>query len=210
LNTSSVQRDSAGYASLKTTLFYMVGTIVFYSGALAIADWAGHAPERLTRDPAAVFDYWPLYGSISQVGVLLMAVTSAICLFTAVNTKENRGLMIAIGLFSVYFLIDDDFMLHETFFPALGIREKVSLLPMAFAGLWIFWHYRTHFLRWDAIAIWLSGGCLATSIVMDGLLHFGSVETWIEDGFKFAGLAMWAFHWVFIASHSVRKTMKHT
>lgn len=203
----TLKSGSFGYASAKISVAFMGFAIAFYAAALALADRAGQAPERLTRDPAAIFDFWPFVGSLSQIGILLMAATCSICLFAAVSAKENRGLLTAIGFFSGYFLIDDAFMLHEAFFPSLGIREKVSLVPMALSGLLIFWYNKKHFLSWDAIAIWISGICLSVSIVMDGIFKFSSFETWIEDGFKFVGLAMWALHWVFVAHYSIRKNL---
>jgi len=195
----SVWLHADGRVSAGAALAVVLIATAFFAGFL----WLGHRSERpleaLVRDPAATFGYWPFYGMLSHLGVFLMIATSAICLFAALVTRRDRGLLISIGWFSGYLAMDDFFMLHEAIFPWHGVPEIAVLGTIAAAALLIFAVFRAHFFSRPAIAIWLSGGLLAVSIGLDILLDYSVTQVLIEDGFKFAGLALWAVYWTLVA-----------
>jgi hypothetical protein len=179
-----------------------------FAALLWIGTRAGHTPDVILRDPAATFRFWPFAGILSHLGVFMMIATSAICLFASLFTRANARLLLAIGLFSGYFAMDDFFMLHETFFPRRGVPETVVLCALAAAAALIMIAFRDHFLNRKAIAIWASILVLILSVGVDVFAQYSALHLVVEDGLKFVGIALWALHWTLVARASIREEIR--
>ena len=166
------------------------------AGALiGVAAAAGKNPALLVRDPASVFDYSPAHGLLSHVGVFAMVATTAICLFAAPLVREGR-LLVAIALFSGYFLLDDFFVLHERLLPDQGIPEAAAIGLIAVMAAAIFALHWRSFLSRDAIGLWVAGVLLAASVKLDLVFPYSTSQVLIEDVLKFAGLMVWSAFWI--------------
>jgi hypothetical protein len=115
-------------------------------------------------------------------------------------------LLFAVGsmLFSTLMLFDDAFMFHEMVIPDyLGISEKnvmimYALLSISYVGLNV-----RHILRSPYVLLVIAVGLLGMSVALDVLMPMTSMETLVEDGFKFAGIIFWAVYAGTTAVHIV-------
>jgi hypothetical protein len=89
--------------------------------------------SELTEDITALAGV-PLYtGALSQIGIVLWAVTAGICFFSAHMTSEDhrqkdlRLFLLLGGCLTVFLMLDDLFRVHERLLPVLfSIPETVS------------------------------------------------------------------------------------
>src|SRR5690606_13806023 len=121
------------------SLWILLGSSLLISIVLLLKAWKGIPTEQLTRDPNAIFDA-PLYvGFLSQVGIFIWAATAMICLYSsqllppAPPYVETRRYFFMAGCLLLLLGLDDAFLLHEQFFPFIGIPE--NLVYVMYAGL---------------------------------------------------------------------------
>lgn len=193
---------------MKTTLSTALIATGLFAALLLIGSLAGHPPDVILPDPAATFRFWPFAGILSHLGVFMMIVTSAICLFASLFTRTHARLLRAIGLFSGYLAMDDFFMLHEAFFPRRGVPETVVLGALAGSALLIFIAFRDHFLNRKAIANWASALFLVSSSGVDVFAQYSALHLVAEDGLKFVGISLWALHWILVARGAIRDEIR--
>ena len=105
---------------------------------------------KFTRDPTAILGGHPFTGVISNIGVLFLCSTSAICFFSSAIYRNHLGKMvlqflIVSGMLTSLLLLDDLFMFHESIFPRyfrvdekavyLGYLVLISLYFLKFKGV---------------------------------------------------------------------------
>ena len=155
---------------------------------------------RVTRDPAAVAEM-PVYtGALSIAGVMAWAAMAAICLLTAYVLRSARAPQDETLFFSVCAVAlallgaDDALQVHENVLPdQFGVPQKlVYLVYLGAAAAWA-WCFRERLLRTDIAVLALAGGLLAGSVALDVIQEDG---TWLEDYFKFSGLAIGVGFWL--------------
>lgn len=153
----------------------------------------------LTRDPAQLFNFNPLIGIISDLGILLWCSTASICFFVFAHLKSRQdrifsGLFIASAILTFYLLLDDLFLIHEILGPQyLHIKQNY------FYGIYffIFLGYLVIFfrliLKTEFIMMAMAYLYFGISIVLDYIASkFGiEINTLIEDAFKFFGILLW-------------------
>ena len=166
-------------------------------------------PADLFRDPLAVAELkgaacCKVYdGAISSLGIIGWMTPAAISLFAAgvllSSAQKPQGsvlFFIYAGLFTAFLGSDDLFLVHENVLPAFGVPELATYGAYALIGIgylatsWRLILTHRFVLFGGAIAL------LATSVLIDRLLHSDNVwRLIIEDGAKFVGISMWmAFH----------------
>ena len=182
-----------------------IGSILFL-GIFTIAVYLrGHAELALyLRDPAATFHHSPFAGLISNIGILALVVTGTSCLLAAHAGLLDRGLLRAIGLFSLFLALDDLLMLHEVVLPRIGISETMVFLIYGVVALVIGWRYRDELRLDEPSGLHLAIALLASSVVADKLLEMNEVEVLAEDGLKFVGLLTWSAYWIGEAIRSIK------
>lgn len=162
----------------------------------------------LTRDAASTIDF-PIYtGFLSQVGVLCWAGSAAVCLF-CVNmvTKNQAGseikyFFLVSGLLTLVLGLDDTFLLHEEFFPNLGVPQK--LVYVGYIGFVIYYLVRffSTLLKTEYLLLIMALGFFGSSVAVDvlsDLLHsdhtsqviLGMNEDLLEDSLKLIGIVSW-------------------
>lgn len=180
---------------------------VMYAGVIGVLLTlvAVHQVTRIpfanfTADPAAMFDYNPLFGSISHLGILLWGACASVCFLSAAvlnihrNQKTNIAFLVNFGALTVVLMLDDLFMFHESIAPwYLSIPEKMVLAVYGLYAVGCFYHFRRTIMVSDTKFLILSIVTLGMSIVIDQISsrYYIPGEYLLEDGLKFIGIASW-------------------
>ncbi len=117
------------------------------------------------------------YGFVSNLGVMMWTLTSAICLFTAFvlyALRKHRDIMMfaaAAGLLTGWLALDDAFMVHEVVFPSFGIPQNMVLVAyVVLGGLYVAGSWRV-VRSFDYLILLTAVGALGASLAIDALLH---------------------------------------
>jgi hypothetical protein len=173
-----------------------------------------------TRDITAI-GHLPFFaGLVSQLGGLLWSAALAICLFTYVllnqrgpETRSARRFLLQAALLTGILLLDDYFQLHEDIGPNyLGISQKLVILFYGIFALFFLFFNLNEILGSEYLLLGLALAMFGLSILIDGT-HPEKIEpfkriinnqlsTFIEDGFKFVGVATWL---TYFARYSARQ-----
>jgi len=165
----------------------------------------GWAPEAVVTNMAAASRRSPFTGFLSNIGVLLMAVTAAICLFSASLARRDAALFLAVGLFTTVLFADDFLMLHSDLMPnKLGLPKVAAYAFYVAAGAAIGWVWRRRLFRPRHLALGLSLALLGLSVAVDVLAPETRRALVLEEGAKFVGYALWCAYWVSRAHGAVR------
>ena len=165
--------------------------------------------QFITKDVAAIANMHPLSGILSNLGVILWSVTSAICFFSAIllyknSAAKNQAHFIACSAYlSTYLLLDDFFQFHDGLASEyLGIYEKVIYLFLGIAVLKYLLHFKTIILNTHYFALLLAMTFLSSSVCIDAIVArwlwapLGHWEYFIEDGLKWLGICCWCAYYV--------------
>jgi hypothetical protein len=172
---------------------------------------------KMLGDTTAILEVNPLYGFLSNLGILGWIISAAVCLFSATiiyrfKSKKIFDFLLYSGLLSAYLGLDDLFLIHEYivtkyfhiqenyFLALIGLLVIIYLLK--FAGFILTTDY--NFL---VIAIFF----LTTSVFIDVLsAQYNQDIVWAfhEDGFKWLGIVSWASYFVCTSYSFVRSSFK--
>jgi hypothetical protein len=188
-------------------LLIWIGTVAALAIVLVLGSVAGITPEDLLGDAAAVMDA-PFYvGAVSNVGILLMAMTGAVCFFGYLllraggRPRDGRDFLLAVGVISMVFCIDDLFQIHETLPEVTGRWGAQRLLYGAYAvGLLAFLvRYRSAIgasnwpLMFMALGLWAGSGLIdQVGLPIDRSYQF--VTNTLEDTMKVVGIVSWTVY----------------
>lgn len=186
-------------------LFLFVGAPVLVLLIVALVSVYASIPIRhFMGDPADLAQQHPLWGVLSNVGILLWCTCAAVCAFGSQTlarheqriTERVRHLRGAAFL-TLALLLDDFFMIHEDLASRyLGVSQTAVVALLGVATL-------VHLCRFGKVILAESWGllmfalvCLLGSLLVDqfndrGWLGTGSWTYFAEDGPKFMGIAAW-------------------
>lgn len=163
----------------------------------------------LTRDPAAVAGVSVYTGFLSQVGSLLWASASSVCVLSALACAAIRGkhdlfLWASAGL-SLILGVDDTFMLHDAILPFLGVPELLVFGTYAASMLGYLVCFRGRLPQ--LTSLWLVGalGCFAISMGIDMINPSLENIFLYEDGAKFIGITLWSVHFFQVCVRELRR-----
>jgi hypothetical protein len=183
--------------------------IILYLIALALLfavilgnQFFGIPIAMLMRDASSLANVAPWTGFISNVGVLFWCAAMTLCFAaTAVSHQQNnlvnRGFFLASGLITAFLMLDDFFVLHESFRDYLGFPEK------AFYGLYLIFFalygvkYGRYILKTDFLLLGLAFAFLGASLGLDNfqdqITNYVPYSYYylIEDGLKLIGIINW-------------------
>jgi hypothetical protein len=188
---------------------FVVAPALVLLAVVAVSTFASIPIERFTRDPADLAVQHPLWGVVSNLGVLLWCTCTAVCAFGAQMLARREGrvtedvqLLRAAALFTALLLTDDLFMLHDDLARRyLGFGEPAVVVLLAVAALAYFSRFGARILEGEWGLLLFGLACLAASLLIDqindrGWLGTGSWRYFAEDAPKFLGIAAWCgFHW---------------
>ena len=171
----------------------------------------------LTRDPAQVAQISPLIGLLSNLGILLWCATVSICFFSFIllsnchyRVKNPHYFLLFFlysGMFTLMFLIDDLFMIHEIDYP--GVQQGVYLVYTVALFCYLF-KFRKIILRTDWLLFALAFVFFGASVTID-LLPYSILDNYImgdrfflvEDGLKLLGIVSWCGYLIRVCFQSV-------
>ncbi len=174
--------------------------------------------DTMTRDVAVIANIHPLFGILSNLGVLLWCVAASICGFAAIILRDIKPrdpfwFLLSSALLSGYLLLDDFFLFHENLAPRyLGLSEKFVFATLGIAVSAYLIAFRWIILRTNFSTLLLSLGFLTTSVVIDVILEpwLGQLGHWMflfEDGAKWLGIAFWSSYYVDTAHRLLVSTL---
>ena len=158
----------------------------------------------MTRDAAALAQIPPLWGIVSNLGILLWCAAASIGFFTAAALRSNgpsdafRFLLFS-SLLTAYLLFDDFFQFHENLaVHYIGLNERVVVAASGIATAAYLIAFRRFILqRTRFVILLLALGFFAASVAIDVVLEpwlimgIGQWEYFLEDGAKLLGIACW-------------------
>ena len=202
----------AQFRSVRPTLALIALISAFLLGVVVFLHYWKELPiVALTSDPLSVAGM-PIYlGFLSQIGIFIWAATAAICLFTAFVLTSgksdiphlNRFLILA-GLLTLWLGLDDVFILHEKFFPKIGVPQDLVL--GVYAGLALIWtiRFRETIAKTEYVLLGMALAFLGASVAQDIFSpEYASLHLF-EDGAKLIGLLSWLAYFVRLCFSEVR------
>lgn len=183
--------------SLRAIALVAAVSLVPIGVVLLLRVWKGVPIHALTSDVTSAAGVPAYTGFLSQLGIFFWAGAAAICLFSAQllaalpDTREARRFCLASGLLTVVLAFDDLFLLHEEFFPSLGIPEKAVLAAYAASVALYLACFRRLIARTDYIVLCMAFGFFAVSVGLDLVNPAGINPYLAEDSAKFAGIVSW-------------------
>lgn len=172
--------------------------------------------SMFTADPAASMDYNPLYGCVSNIGILLWCATATVCFLSAgiLNIRKDQAeiirFLICFGALTAVLMFDDLFMFHESIAPSsLHIPEKVNLLMYGAFALYSFVRFHRVILSNDFRYLVVAVCAFGFSVMVDQLsekIYFPG-EYLVEDGAKFIGIASWLVYFVDFSFNKVMSVL---
>jgi hypothetical protein len=151
-----------------------------------------------TRDPAHITESSPVIGFLSMLGVMGWAAATAICFMGAGLFSDDRHdqkltvFLFSSGVLSLVLMLDDALLFHDYLLPNyvhIPQRYTYGAYTLIVAGYLIF--FCRQILLTDYLLFMLAFLCLGLSVLFDAFLPFSNLETFVEDGFKFLGIAFW-------------------
>ncbi|MCH2171068.1 hypothetical protein MK489_09820 [Myxococcota bacterium] len=186
-------------------------------GMLVLSQITQVDPSDLTRDVVAVEDTHLYIGALSTTGLMLWAATAGICLLGAA-VVYSRGSKTAAhgtpwnlvwfllygGLLTVMLCLDDAFLLHERVLPT-HLRFPQPAVYLTYIGLVVGFliGFAPRILRTDYVLLLVSLFFLGMSMSLDEILPYSSLETFVEDSFKFAGIVFWLIYFAWTATETL-------
>lgn len=177
---------------------------------VAVHQWKEIAYSFLTRDPNAILGGMYYTGFLSQLGLCVWAAAAGVTMFAALTLPRNSETLIARqflffgSLLTIMLGLDDGFMLHESFFPEIGVPEKLIFATYGLLTVGYLLRYAKLILQTNYLILAMSLGAMAFSMVIDIINIRSSDPSLYEDGAKYAGIVFWLVYF-FITSMAMFK-----
>ena len=156
--------------------------------------FGGIAFAELTRDPIAFLEGSVYTGILSQIGILIWAAISSICIFSSyslpkdIKNRNIKQFFLASGLLTFILGIDDAFLLHEESSKYLGFSEKIIFLFYIFCICIYIFRFYSFIATSEYSILGLAFFCFGISILLD-VLEPPNINPYIfEDGAKLIGI----------------------
>jgi hypothetical protein len=179
----------------------------------------------LLRDVTATGKLPFFAGFVSQLGAILWSASLTVCLFALLMIHRQASILSGARRFLLYgsiltliLLLDDIFLLHEEFATDyLHMKERyVYAGYMVVAAGFVLLNWK-EFLSSEYALLLLAFVLFATSIFFDvlplddlDLPHFWEqLELFLEDGFKFAGIATWLLYFARYAIQRIERNYQN-
>jgi hypothetical protein len=186
----------------------------------SLVAWAsivhGISVEALTRDMATLARFPPYVSVASSLGAFVMCATATCCLFAYFVAREAAGEpqqhILAVGLFSLYLMVDDFYEFHDRVLPQeLGVPQWLVYASIATAAAAIalrWWRRFLAFRPWLlATALFFLSASVALDLFDEPLYHkLGHWQYFWEDGAKFLGICLWATYFIGSSHRAVVRT----
>lgn len=190
-----------------TLLAVWIPGFVLVAAAVIVSVTSDINARQLFQDANTVAGV-PFYiGSLSMLGVILWAMTAAICLFVAPRPAEGdpdlRRLLLVSGIFTLVLMADDAFLFHDDILPRYagisgdlyGVAYVVAMAVYLLALRSVL--ARTNYLLLG-VALVLFGISAVTDVGSSRLHEFvpAAIVEIVEDGTKLVGIGTWLAYFV--------------
>ncbi|MCB0453651.1 MAG: hypothetical protein KDC94_12365 [Aequorivita sp.] len=191
--------------SIKTLMFIFFPALMVLV-AIAMVSQIYQVPlNDLTSDTAAIAGINPLYGVLSNLGVILWCAATFSCALAAMILRYKGPeklylFLLYSSLLSAYLMLDDLFQFHEDLSSDIGLNQKVVYLFLVTAVITYLIYFRKILLQTNIIPFLIALGFLFLSVFTDTIVYkiFGDqLGDWlylIEDGAKWLGIVFWCYY----------------
>ena len=170
--------------------------------ALAVAARTGDRPFGFfSREPSEFLGAPYSIGFLFHVGVLVWWTSAVVCLFAGAVLARRGGLpaaapLVAAGLLSAIFSLDDLFRIHEDFLLSkVGIPKAATYGAYGLVfGLWVI-SFRHLIRRTEWLLLALALALFVVSLALDRAF-VDNQRHLLEDGAKFLGIVTWTLYFV--------------
>lgn len=204
LNQSAQPRALRLARALWPTLAVAAAAGALFVAILLAARAVGWPTMLVVTDMAAIGRMSPFTSLLSNLGVLMMAGTAAICLFAARFVRGDGGLLLAAGVFTTVVFADDFLMLHTNVLPqALGLPDLAIYAAYGGGAAALAWRFRRRLSGTADLPLALGAAFLAMSVAIDLVGPPIRRVILAEEGAKFVGYAVWCGYWIARAGRAV-------
>src|SRR5690606_20232535 len=111
------------FKNRKTILGILSVSFILIFGLVGFCYFTGTSIKDLTKDPVSLTNL-PFYsGYFSQLGNMFWFISAGISFFTFYIVEgKYRKFLLSSFLFSLFLGVDDLFMVHDGFMPAIGVH----------------------------------------------------------------------------------------
>lgn len=150
----------------------------------------------LTSDVTSVADVPAYTGFVSQLGMLFWAAAATLCLFCATLARGTAGgeharFFLTSGVLTLVLALDDLFLLHESFFPLIGVPERAVFASYGIFAMYYLLRFRQIILAGQFPLLAAAFGFFGASVGLDVLNPPGINPYLLEDGTKLVGVLAW-------------------
>lgn len=216
-----VLRGLAQFASLwQVFLFLYFPILVLFILLGVVSRESDHIHlSYFMHDVIAIAHLPPYAGMVSQLGLMFWTAAATICMFTVPllgNREQNRAskrFLIQSAFFTTFLLLDDTYMFHEDIVQGyFETSEKYIYVLYVLFYILILFSNREEILASEYLILAVAMALFAISTLFDavdldryeqyGRFFSTSFQSFLEDGFKFAGITTWL---VYFARYSIQK-----
>ena len=178
------------------------------------------------RDIVATGELPFFAGFVSQIEAILWSATLTVCLFSVLLMQRRNGgleasrrFLLHGGILTGMLLLDDIFLFHEEIAPDyLHISEKYVIAVYLLMGIIFVFSNLNEILSSEYLILVLALAMFGTSIFLDAIpiddfdvrYFWEQLELFLEDGFKFAGIATWLTYFVRYVTQKLDPTRTNT
>jgi hypothetical protein len=192
-NTSSF--PFSYFKSTTSAILLILGISGFLiSPVVLLHNFGGVEFDELTRDPVAFLGGSVYTGFLSQVGILLWAAVSSICIFGSyclpkiAQSSNIKNYLLASGLITLMLGLDDAFQIHENLSTHFGIPEKLVFLCYIFFMCAYIFKFYSLISKTEHILLEIGFLFFSFSILLDTIESPAPIIYLLEDGAKLAGI----------------------
>lgn len=166
-------------------------------------------PADYLWDPGTGFKIPAYVGMLSHLGTMLWSASAAFCFLGAMllarwrregesaadgsQRRSGRRFLFWSSAVCAMLMFDDALLLHDRVFPyTLGIDERIVYVVYVTLIILYVIAFARRILATDYEFLFLAASCVGASVLMDRLLPFTPLETFLEDSLKFIGILFWA------------------
>ena len=200
-------------------LLYLPILLLFIGVGILSRVVEGASLQFFLRDVTATGGLPFFAGFVSQLGMILWSASLTICLFGWLvlsrrtgDPVPSRSFLLHAGILTGMLLVDDIFLFHEEIAPNyLHINEKFVVAAYVAMGIYFVASNWREILSSEYLILFLALALFGLSIFVDALpirdfnirYFWELLGVFLEDGFKFMGIATWLVYFARYAYHKL-------
>ena len=204
--------------SVKTLMLVFIPAIIILVAIEMISQIYQVPIKKLTSDPTLIANIPPLYGVLSNLGIVLWcgAIFSsalAAMVLRSIGKKQLYLFLLYSSLLSTYLMLDDLFQFHENLSGLIGLNQKVIYVLLATAVITYLIYFRKTLFQTNIILLVIAIAFLSLSVLADTIVYkiYGSqLGDWlylIEDGAKWLGIVFWCYYFIHTSFQFIMKNI---